>query len=82
MRAYSSEEWYILNNVVLTSYMYWDTIVIDWTESKYTEWWETIYFLIKIVSHVNFDMHGDYVDHTILKDTKLYYFTTNKYDKY
>ena len=72
MLYYSSTEWVTLSYVILTSDKDWDPSVIDTTKEKYDEWFDTVLDPSKLESHGPFDMHGDYVDRTIIQDNELY----------
>ena len=46
------------------------------------EWFDALSHPLKLESHGYFDMHGDYVDWTIVQDNELLLFDANKYDDY
>ena len=67
----SSMEWDTLTHVILTSDTDWDPSIIDSTESKDDAWFDTVSDPPNIGSLGIFDMHGDYVDRTIVQDNEL-----------
>ena len=81
MHTYSSTQWGTLPHFILTSYTYWNPSVIDYTEAEYYAWFDTISDSSKLESHGTFDMHGDYIELTIVQDTEIYYFDYNTYDE-
>ena len=80
MHPYYSTEWETLPRISLTSYNDWYPSVIDSTEAKDDLWFDKISYEPKLEPHGSFDMHGDYIDRTIVQDTQIYYFDANTYD--
>ena len=70
-------EWYTLTPVILASNTDWDLSVLDSTEDQDDAWFNTVPDSSKLEPHGHFDMHGDYVDRTIVQDTELYHFDAN-----
>ena len=70
-----------INHFILISDTDWGTSVLDSTKSKDDAWFDTFLTSSKLEYHAPFDMHGVYVDGTIVQDTDLHHFDTNTYDE-
>ena len=71
MLPYSSRECYALPHIIPTSDTDWDTSVIDSTKAEVGSWFDTALYSSKLESHGTFDMHGEYINLSIVQYTEI-----------
>ena len=79
---YYSKDRYTLTHVLITIYIDWYIIFLDYAYDKYYEFIYSISKLSKIEPLVLFYICGAYAYQAIFKDNKLHYFDANTHDEY